>query len=150
MKKSTSMFGTAELLPPPVYTAPHRTAYKNCGGPPTREDPPQFCVFCGLRNISFCRPVFKAAADTKGLVIRALYISHPKNAFAPTQYAVWRCPWARCPTRAAAHDVYSASAGASSGRYPENPSPSIAPISAISSGMRMPCWRSICRQPMAR
>lgn len=96
--------------------------------------PRSFAFFCGLRNISFCRPVFKAAADTKGLVIRAFYISHPKNAFAPTQYAVWRCPWARCPTRAAAHDVYSASAGASSGRYPENPRPSIAPISAISSG----------------
>ncbi len=71
------MFGTAGITPAAVYTAPHRTAYKNCGGP-LHERIPAVLRFCGLRNISFCRPVFKAAADTKRLGYRAFYISHPK------------------------------------------------------------------------
>ena len=49
----------------------------------TAEDPytrgsPQFCVFCGLRNISFADRFLKLPPTQKGLGYRAFYISHPK------------------------------------------------------------------------
>ena len=113
---------------------PYRTAYKTAEDPLHERIPRSFAFFAVYAIYPFADRFLKLPPTQKAwLSGHFTYRTRKMRSLRRnTPYGDAHGHDARCPPQRTA--VYSASAGASSGRYPENPSPSIAPISAISSG----------------